>query len=78
MESLYQAVPRRLLPKEYGGEAGPIKDIVDYWEKKLIEHRDRFVNGDQYGTIEALRPGKPKTADSLFGVEGTFRKLNVD
>lgn len=27
---------------------------------------------------ESKRPGRPKTSDELFGIEGSFRKLNVD
>ena len=27
---------------------------------------------------ESKRPGRPKTTQELFGIEGSFRKLNVD
>jgi hypothetical protein len=27
-ESLYKEVPKRLLPKEYGGEAGPLEVLI--------------------------------------------------
>lgn len=78
LESLYKHVPRRLLPQEYGGEAGPIQNIIDYWEQKIIAYRDYFLEEDQYGTDEKKRPGRPKNAETLFGVEGSFRKLEVD
>lgn len=78
MENLYQHIPKSLLPTEYGGDAGPIQDIIDQWEKKILEYRDYFLEEKNYGTDEKKRPGKPKNAENLFGVDGSFRKLNVD
>ncbi|XP_055622721.1 uncharacterized protein LOC129766230 [Toxorhynchites rutilus septentrionalis] len=77
-ESLYRHVPQRLLPNEYGGEAGSLQDIISQWEQKLVSYRDYFLEEDQYGTDESKRPGKPKNAETLFGVDGSFRKLEVD
>ena len=31
LESLYKEVPKRLLPKEYGGEAGPLEVLIGEW-----------------------------------------------
>lgn len=78
MESLYQHIPKRLLPTEYGGEAGPLQDIIDKWVEKIESYRDFFLEDEQYGTDEKKRPGRPKNAESLFGIEGSFRKLEVD
>nr|XP_019550290.2 uncharacterized protein LOC109420412 [Aedes albopictus] len=78
LESLYRHVPKRLLPAEYGGDAGSLKDIIANWEKKIVSYRDYFLEEDQYGTDEKKRPGRPKNAESLFGVEGSFRQLQVD
>lgn len=78
MESLYNYIPKRLLPTEYGGEAGPLQDIIDKWVEKIESYRDFFKEEDQYGTDEKKRPGRPKNAESLFGIEGSFRKLEVD
>ncbi|XP_053661310.1 retinol-binding protein pinta-like [Anopheles marshallii] len=78
LESLYEHIPKSMLPTEYGGEAGPIQDIVDNWAKKIISYKEYFKEEDQYGTEEKKRPGRPKNADSLFGLEGSFRKLEVD
>ncbi len=77
-ESLYRFVPQRLLPTEYGGEAGPISTIIESWEKKLLENRDYFLNLSNYGTDEKKRKGAPKNTESLFGLEGSFRKLDID
>lgn len=78
MDDLYKAIPKKLLPTEYGGEAGTIKKISDSWEKKLISHRDYLMDEKNYGTNEKLRPGKARDAENLFGIEGSIRKLNVD
>lgn len=78
MESLYEHVPRKLLPSEYGGEAGPFQDIIDVWEKKILAYRDYLKEEELYGTDEKKRRGPPKNAEALFGIDGSFRQLNVD
>ncbi|XP_053661311.1 retinol-binding protein pinta-like [Anopheles marshallii] len=78
LEKLYQHIPKRLLPKEYGGESSSLQEITSIWEKKILSYREYFLEEDQYGTDERKRVGKAKTAESLFGMEGSFRKLEVD
>jgi hypothetical protein len=77
-ESLCKVVPQHLLPSEYGGNAGSIQSINERWEKKLLENRDYFLEASQYGTDEKKRKGAPKNSESLFGIDGTFRKLEID
>jgi len=38
-DTLYKCIPRQVLPVEYGGTAGSILDMKDYWMKKLMERR---------------------------------------
>lgn len=78
MESLYEHVPKQYLPTEYGGEAGSIEKIREDWEKKIISHHSFFQDETKYGTDEKKRVGRPKSADTLFGVDGSFRKLDFD
>lgn len=78
MESIYQYVPREILPKEYGGTDGTLQELTDYWKKKVEDYRDWFLEDMKYKSIESRRLGKPKTGDEIFGIEGSFRKLNVD
>lgn len=80
MESLYRVIPRRLMPLEYGGEAGPIQDIIDEWEKKILSFRQYFQEDEeQFGVDERLREGTSKNAESLFGIEGgCLGNLRID
>jgi len=78
IESLYKFVPKAMLPNEYGGEAGNVKDINDQWFDKLKDYTPWFKEQEKSKANETLRPGSPKTADDLFGMEGTFRKLSID
>lgn len=75
---MLEKIPKQYLPKEYGGENGVIQDVVDHWENKLLSYKSYFEEEKQYGTNEKLRPGKPVNSSSLFGIEGSFRKLEVD
>lgn len=38
-ETLYNFIPREMLPEEYGGGAGPIKVLKDSWMKLFYEKR---------------------------------------
>lgn len=78
IDSLFEHIPLKYLPKEYGGENGSIDEIIDEMDKKFDEYIEFFKENANYGTDEKLRPGKPIDFDDLFGTEGSFRKLEVD
>ncbi|XP_064076633.1 uncharacterized protein LOC135194772 [Vanessa tameamea] len=75
-EDFYNSVPKSILPKEYGGDSASIKEIIEYWNTKKIEYDSWLKEEMKNGTDESKRPGKPKTAESVFGVEGSFRQLD--
>ncbi|XP_063992396.1 alpha-tocopherol transfer protein-like [Diachasmimorpha longicaudata] len=71
--------PIELLPNESGGKAGPVKDLHVKNIKRLEANREFFLEDEQTMRVtEALRPGKQKTVTDLFGVEGSFKKLDID
>ncbi|XP_017146987.1 alpha-tocopherol transfer protein [Drosophila miranda] len=78
LEQLNKVIPREYLPEEYGGSNGRISDIQAETEKQLLDYSDYFKEDSQYGVNEQLRPGKRVNADSIFGSEGSFRKLDID
>jgi hypothetical protein len=78
MEALYQHVPKDILPIEYGGNGGSINDIIAEWEQKVLDHREFIIKENSYGVDEKKRIGQPKNPETLFGTDGTFRKLDID
>lgn len=77
LESLYQKIPKHLLPKEYGGDAGTIEEILEPWVQKIKDYEEFFKLEETLGTDEKKRPGRPKNAEALFGIEGSFRQLEL-
>ncbi|CAH0726595.1 unnamed protein product, partial [Brenthis ino] len=79
-EEMYESgICKEELPVEYGGNGGTIKEIIEYWKNKVQNEYSSWIEEDsKFGTDESKRPGQPKTADGLFGVEGSFRQLNFD
>lgn len=78
IDDLYKFVPKNILPTEYGGDAGTIVEINEAWREKIRTYTPWFKEQEKSKANEALRPGAPKTADDLFGMDGTFRKLTID
>ncbi|GBP41118.1 Alpha-tocopherol transfer protein-like [Eumeta japonica] len=77
-DELYKHIPKEALPTEYEGNSGTIQSIIDHWEKKVQQYSSWLEEETKYGTDESRRLGKPKTAEDMFGVDGSFRKLQFD
>lgn len=51
---------------------------ADHWKVKVESYRDWYMDQSQQISNESKRPGKPKSSSEMFGVEGSFRKLEFD
>lgn len=78
ISALYKDIPQKCLPAEYGGEAGTIEELAAAWKLKVESERGWLLEDEKRRSDEKKRPGRPKTADALFGMEGSFRKLEFD
>lgn len=80
LKSLYKVIPRKLMPLEYGGDAGSIDSIINHWEKRIISYRDYYKEEERYGVDETKRLGAKngKKAKSIEAKKSSFRKLDID
>ncbi|CAL7948200.1 unnamed protein product [Xylocopa violacea] len=79
LKTLEEFMSLDLLPNEIGGKAGSITQINEEQIKEIDSKREWFIEMDKLSSVdESLRIGKSKTANDLFGVEGTFKKLEID
>lgn len=79
IENARKFFPVKALPNEVGGQAGPIQDLVDKHVKILEEFRAWFQHDEKIGRVnESLRVGKFQGGNDLFGMDGSFKKLEID
>lgn len=78
IDGLFEHIPKTYLPEAYGGDAGSFENITEEWVNKVLSYRQYIEDSNKYGVDENKRMGKKYTQESLFGIDGSFRKLNVD
>ncbi|KYM98122.1 Alpha-tocopherol transfer protein-like protein [Cyphomyrmex costatus] len=79
LESLSEYISVDALPNETGGKAGSVHKLAEIEMKKIQDYREWFLLDESARRVnEALRIGKNKTTNDLFGIEGNFRKLDID
>ncbi|KAK5646473.1 hypothetical protein RI129_004937 [Pyrocoelia pectoralis] len=78
MEKAYTHLPKPLFPERFGGHNGSHTTLTMEWKRTVENYRGWVMEDSSYKSNEKLRPNKPKTCNEEFGMEGTFRKLNLD
>ncbi|XP_067615419.1 alpha-tocopherol transfer protein-like [Eurosta solidaginis] len=79
IDDFFKHVPQSIMPKEYGGEEAECSQLKEIFYKKLKDDRAEILEFEKRHQVnEKLRPGKAKDASDLFGIEGNFKKLNID
>ncbi|KAM3956786.1 clavesin-1-like [Aphomia sociella] len=78
-DTLYKHVPKKALPKNEGGEYKDHETIRDELLQRLKANQKFFDEEGRCRVNENLRPsGKPTTVENLFGIQGSFKKLDID
>ncbi|KMZ07831.1 alpha-tocopherol transfer protein-like isoform X2 [Drosophila simulans] len=52
INTLYEFVPREMLPEEYGGGAGSLEALRTHTQKALVEHRDYLMDPDHWVVVK--------------------------
>jgi hypothetical protein len=55
-----------------------VSSFSAYWYEKVLSRREEVLKKQRWTSKEELRAGKPRTHDELFGIEGSFRRLEID
>ncbi|XP_022906146.2 alpha-tocopherol transfer protein-like [Onthophagus taurus] len=77
MESLYKFVPKEVLPKDYGGNELSLEELHKNQVENIKEHIDLLIADEDVKSNEQKRVGKAKNLEQ-FGIQGTFKKLDID
>ncbi|XP_049813017.1 retinol-binding protein pinta-like [Schistocerca nitens] len=79
-ETLFEHVPKSFLPNEMGGTAGPAQEMMDAVINSMVDLREWFLEEDRYIADESKRPPENsyKNDYDLFGMDGSFKKLQLD
>ncbi|XP_044260263.1 uncharacterized protein LOC123008497 [Tribolium madens] len=71
LESLGKNISKKYLPTDYGGEQPNIETLIEMCEETFLTKKDFFQK------IERLAE-QNKTNGDIFGVQGSFKTLNLD
>jgi len=75
---LVENVGREILPKDYGGENITVKELTTFWIAEVTKHQEWLRKQTLFKSNESKRTGRAKTQSDIFGIEGSFRKLEID
>ncbi|XP_064214576.1 uncharacterized protein LOC135265237 isoform X2 [Tribolium castaneum] len=71
VESLCKNISKKYLPADYGGEQPNIQTLIAMCESTFLDKKDFFQK------IERLAE-QNQTKGEIFGVQGSFKSLNLD
>lgn len=75
--TLFDFIPRDVVPKEYGGTLDQsVKQIKEGWLKKINANREFFTDDSKWAVDEAKRP--IGSGNKTTEMQGSFRSLSID
>ncbi|XP_050353565.1 alpha-tocopherol transfer protein-like [Nymphalis io] len=78
-EDLHKAIPKEILPKEYGGDSTSCAKLSEQWKEYLKTEQARKILDISNKLIsDESKRCSIKFNEEYLGMPGTFRRLNVD
>ncbi|XP_044745708.1 alpha-tocopherol transfer protein-like [Coccinella septempunctata] len=78
ISDLTKFIPLNCLPKDYGGQELSFEGLQEKMTRDMLENRQFFEYQDTQLVDEKKRPKNSKLSLDIFGVSGTFKKLELD
>uniref|UniRef100_A0A224XSQ8 Putative phosphatidylinositol transfer protein sec14 n=1 Tax=Panstrongylus lignarius TaxID=156445 RepID=A0A224XSQ8_9HEMI len=77
-EEVSQYFDKSVVPRDYGGDLPPLKELHDFWRGLEIERKDWYMNEVSERCEESKRIIPEDPTNPFFGVPGSLKKLVVD
>ncbi|XP_031358813.1 alpha-tocopherol transfer protein-like [Photinus pyralis] len=78
LETLDKFVPRALLPSDHGGDQKSVMELHEENFQRIVDKPEFFEIEESRGTDESKRMDKFANKHATFGIEGSFRSLEID
>ncbi|XP_063696840.1 clavesin-1-like [Culicoides brevitarsis] len=80
VKGLHEFAPPEIFPRDYeGGKEISIDEMSEKYYQLLVQRREHFLEEEKTRRVnEKLRPTKSRIVNDYFGLEGTFKKLDID
>ncbi|CAH1112962.1 unnamed protein product, partial [Psylliodes chrysocephalus] len=74
-DTLFDYIPRDLLPEEYGGTVGRCNDLNKKWVELVLKWRDYVLDEDYWNVDESKRIATDDKVNvsQYFGIQGSFK-----
>ncbi|XP_025203008.1 alpha-tocopherol transfer protein-like [Melanaphis sacchari] len=75
LETLWEHIPRDVLPNEYGGYSGNLDVVREEWKTLILKNNDWFLSNVSYKSDESKRL---KNKKSFYSEKFSFKTLILD
>ncbi|CAH0389618.1 unnamed protein product [Bemisia tabaci] len=76
---IFDTIPKKIVPSDCGGDCGKTKEELSQETHKVVnKYADYFVLEEKLRVNDLKRAQKSKFANDVEGIQGSFKKLDLD